>query len=409
MADLIKEAYRGGSDVTETAESVQSMDQVMLDRIIKETLHAIEQSKEDIFDIAESAKNEQRRCLSELDNIRHEVKGIIDQVDRLELMYKRARVRLMEVSREFNRFTETDIKAAYENAQKIQLALVVEQEKEQNLRRRRDELERSIANIEEMVKKADDLVSKVDLALSFLSGNLNQFNSSPQNSWTDQQREWMGGRIILAQEEERRRVAREIHDGPAQSMANVVLRAEFCEKLIEAKRPEIVKEIGELKGVVKDSLKEVRKIIFNLRPMTLDDLGIVPTLRRYSEEFRDREGMQTNVTVHGEERRLAPSIEVTVFRLVQESLNNIKKHAKVNTADVLLDFSEDRLELRIVDQGQGFDTAKIQKEVSGKQSFGLLSMKERVELLNGDFTIDSSPGHGTTVRVTLPLLENAQV
>jgi two-component system sensor histidine kinase DegS len=386
--------------------TTRSADKLMLDRIIQETLHAIEQSKEDIFDISESAKNEQRRYLSEIENIRHEVMRVIEQVDRLELMYKRARVRLMEVSKEFNRYSEADIKAAYDNAQKVQVQLAIEQEKEQSLRKRRDEIERSIANIEEIVKKADDLVSKVDLALTFLSGNLNHFNSQ---SWTAQQREWMGGRIILAQEEERRRVAREIHDGPAQTMANVVLRAEFCEKLIEANRPEIVQEIGELKNIVKDSLKEVRRIIFNLRPMTLDDLGIVPTLRRYAEEFKDREGIQTTVTVKGEDRRLAPSIEVTVFRLVQEALNNIKKHAKVDNADVILEFSDNRLQLRIIDTGQGFDSAKVHQEVSGKQSFGLLSMKERVELLNGDFELISSPGTGTTVMVTLPLEEGSAV
>jgi two-component system sensor histidine kinase DegS len=143
--------------------------------------------------------------------------------------------------------------------------------------------------------------------------------------------------------------------------------------------------------------------------MTLDDLGIVPTLRRYAEEFKDREGIQTTVTVKGEDRRLAPSIEVTVFRLVQEALNNIKKHAKVDKADVILEFSESRLQLRIIDTGQGFDSAKVHQEVSGKQSFGLLSMKERVELLNGEFELISSPGTGTTVMVSLPLEEGSTV
>ena len=145
----------------------------MLDRIINETLNAIEHSKEDIFEIAEAAKGEQRRLQNELENLRNELKHVIDQVDRLELMYRRSRVRLMEVSRDFNKYTEEDIRAAYENAQKIQVQLAVEREKEQNMRKRRDELERSIAGMDNMVRKADDLVSKVDLALSFLKGNMN--------------------------------------------------------------------------------------------------------------------------------------------------------------------------------------------------------------------------------------------
>ena len=379
-----------------------TLDQVMLDRILKETLSVIEQSKEDIFNIAESAKGESRRLLSELDKVREEIKHVIDQVDRLELMFKRARVRLMEVSKEFSRYSEMDIKSAYDNAQKVQLQLAVEHEKEKNLRKRRDELERSMCNVEEMVKRADDLVSKVDLALSFLGGNLNLFNSQT-NMGNEQQRQWMGGRIILAQEDERRRVAREIHDGPAQAMANVVLRAEFCEKLLDAKRPEIREELSELKNVVKQSLKEVRRIIFNLRPMTLDDLGLVPTLRRYTEEFKDREGISAIVKVRGEEIRLQTSMEVTVFRLVQEALNNIKKHAKVDRAEVKLEFLDSAVKLEIVDQGEGFDPVKVHEEVSGKQSFGLLSMKERVELLDGEFELVSAPGQGTTIRVSIPI------
>lgn len=382
-------------------EAQVTVDQVMLDRIINETLNAIEHSKEDIFEIAEAAKGEQRRLQNELENLRNELKHVIDQVDRLELMYRRSRVRLMEVSRDFNKYTEEDIRAAYENAQKIQVQLAVEREKEQNMRKRRDELERSIAGMDNMVRKADDLVSKVDLALSFLKGNMNFFNSNPNAS--TQERQWMGARIILAQEDERRRVAREIHDGPAQAMANVVLRAEFCEKLLENKRPEINKELTELKEVVKQSLKEVRRIIFNLRPMTLDDLGLAPTLRRYAEEFKEREGLETVVTVRGEDRRLDPSVEVTVFRLVQEALNNIKKHAKADRATVVLEFGKERLNLRVIDKGRGFDPVKVHKEVAGKQSFGLLSMKERVELLNGEFELTSAPGKGTTIRVSIPI------
>lgn len=378
------------------------LNNIMLDRILKETLAVIEHSKEDIFNISESAKNETRRLSSELEHIREEIRHVIDQVDRLELMFKRSRVRLMEVSKEFSRFSEADIKAAYDSAQKVQLQLAVEKEKEKNLRKRRDELERSMANVEEMVKRAEELVSKVDLALTFLSGNLNLFNTQV-SSISDQQRQWIGGRIILAQEEERRRVAREIHDGPAQAMANVVLRAEFCEKLLRANRPEVEEELGDLKKVVKDSLKEVRRIIFNLRPMTLDDLGLVPTLRRYAEEFRDREGIDAVITVRGEEKRLPASIEVTVFRLVQEALNNIKKHAGVDQAQIVLEITPQWVRLEVSDQGKGFDPVQVHDEVSGKKSFGLLSMKERITLLEGEFQLESTPGTGTIIRASIPI------
>ena len=254
----------------------EGLDYNVLDQIVRETMSAIELSKTNLFDIAETAKNVQKKMQSDLERFSIEAKQAVETVDRLELMYKKARVHLMEVSRDFNRFSEEDIKKAYHYAQELQVQLAVERERESGLRLKRDELTRSNVRVNEMSKKAEELVSKVDIALTFLNGNLAEFSQQMEGM---QQKQLIGGRIILAQEEERKRVAREIHDGPAQAMANVVLRAELCEKLLAADRAEVGEELKQLKGIVRDSLKEVRRIIFNLRPMTLDDLGLVPTLK----------------------------------------------------------------------------------------------------------------------------------
>ncbi|HOJ77799.1 MAG TPA: sensor histidine kinase [Bacillota bacterium] len=381
----------------------EALDFSIIDRIIKETMAAIESSKESLFDIAETAKSVQSKMQSDLEKVNEEVKKVIIEVDNLEIKYKHARLRLMEVSRDFSRYTEEDIKRAYAHAQELQIKLAVERERESGLRLKRDELSRSIVKVNEMAHKADELVSKVDIALTFLNGNLNEFSQQMEGI---QQKQLIGGKIILAQEEERKRVAREIHDGPAQTMANVVLRAELCEKLLTTNRDEVTTELRDLKKVVKESLQEIRRIIFNLRPMTLDDLGLIPTVRRYIEELKVRENFNVQLEIHGEEQRLKNTYEVALFRLIQESLNNARKHAKANKIKVNINTTETDISVSISDDGKGFDLEKVMNEAVGKESFGLLSMKERIELLNGSLNIDSTIGVGTTITVCIPL-ENA--
>lgn len=378
----------------------ESLDFNIIDRIIKDTMQAIESSKENLFEIAETAKGVQKKMQNDLDRVNEEVKQIIEKVDSLEITYKKARIRLMEVSREFAKFTENDIKKAYMHAQELQVQLAVERERENGLRIQRDDLTRSIIRVNEMSKKADDLVSKVDIALTFLNGNLNEFSQQVEGI---QQKQLMGGKIILAQEEERKRVAREIHDGPAQTMANVVLRAEFCEKLLVTNRDEVVEELHQLKYVVKESLQEIRRIIFNLRPMTLDDLGLIPTIKRYIEDLKERGYFEVVLELRGPEMRLKNTYEVALFRLVQESLNNARKHAQAKRVKVQINSSDTEITIRIIDDGKGFELQEVLSETAGKESFGLLSMKERIELLNGMLLINSKVGSGTEIYVSIPL------
>jgi two-component system sensor histidine kinase DegS len=378
-----------------------NLDFSTIDIIIKKTTAAIESGKEDLFDFSETAKEVHDRMLNELARIDQEAKRVVIGVDQLEVEYKKARIRLMEVSRDFTEYTETDVKLVYDEALNLQVTLAVEREREHTLRLQRDELNRSLEKVGEMVKKAEDMVSKVDIALTYLTGNLTNIGQQMENI---QQKQFLGGQIIQAQEEERKRVAREIHDGPAQTMANVVLRAEFCEKLLLSNRGQVVDELRELKHTVKGSLQEIRRIIFNLRPMTLDDLGLVPTIRRYLAELKEREYFTVDLEVRGEEKRLVTTYEVALFRLIQESLNNAHKYAQAKRVSVAIDTTERVVVVRICDDGKGFDLKRVMEQAAGKASFGLLSMKERIELLNGKITIDTAIGSGTKITAELPVV-----
>lgn len=204
-------------------------------------------------------------------------------------------------------------------------------------------------------------------------------------------------------EEERLRIARDMHDGPAQSMANLVLQAEIIERLIERDPSLVLKELADFKDGVRAVLEDTRRLIFDLRPMTLDDLGLVPTLRKFVREFGDKEGMNAQLRVVGEEIRLPRSLEPTVFRIVQEALSNVRKHASARNVEVFINFLGDSVVAVVRDNGVGMDLAAVEARLEGSQNLGLTSMRERAELEKGTLQIRSEVGKGTEIRAVFAL------
>ncbi|MFY9616021.1 MAG: sensor histidine kinase [Candidatus Dormiibacterota bacterium] len=203
-------------------------------------------------------------------------------------------------------------------------------------------------------------------------------------------------------EEERMRIARDMHDGPAQSMSNLVLQAEILERLVY--KPEaILNELQDFKNAVRNALDETRQLIFDLRPMTLDDLGLVPTLRKYLKEYSDKHGVPVRFNVVGEERRLPGNTEGTLFRIIQEALTNVQKHAHARGAEVTMSMSKDRVTATIRDDGEGFDIPAVEASLAHNRNLGLISMRERAELEHGSLEIKSQPGKGTEIRAEFKL------
>lgn len=377
------------------------IDVTMIDQAIQATLQAIEDGKQQIFSIAENARTEHQALEKELQMIQDQVRLIVTEVDQLERSYRQARNRLAEVSRNFGHHSEDKIKEAYDEAHSLQAKVTIVRERELQLRIRRDDLQRRLKNLEDTIVRAEGLVSQLALAYSYLSGDLQKIGIALQ---TAEEKRFLGIQVIQAQEEERRRVAREIHDGPAQMMANVVLRAEICERMLDLDTISVRKELQELKEMVRKSLIEVRQIIFDLRPMSLDDLGLVPTLRNYINHFQEKYKADIQFKVFGTIRRLEGSLEVAVFRVVQEALSNCAKHAEASLVMVQLEMTADRIRLQIQDNGKGFDVGSV---LSNRKDghFGLLGMQERIQLLGGDINFHSQPGRGTKIYISLPISE----
>lgn len=375
---------------------MENLDTKALDAIVKKTIVAIETGKNQIYEIYEVARQEVENAKKNVGIIKQSTIDVIFKVDELERQERFSRLRLVEVSRNFGVNSEENIKTAYDEAKNIQVELAVARSQEQNLRSQRDEMEVRLRSMQNTVAKAEGLTTQVGAVLGYLGDHMGGVVLQIESM---QQSQLFGSKIIKAQEEERRRVSREIHDGPAQAMANIVFRAEVCERLIDIDMERAKTELADLREQVRMCLKEVRKIIFDLRPMTLDDLGLVPTVKRFLDMAKERSGIISAVRLIGVERRLDSYVEVGLFRTIQEAVNNVEKHAQASEVNIVIEFRREMVSVTIEDNGKGFDTA----ENVGSESFGLVGMRERINLLNGQLVIKSAKNKGTKIIIKIQL------
>ncbi len=375
------------------------LDAASMDTIINKIILHIKESQEQIYDISEYTQNEYNCIKDELEEVKKSVAQLIGHVNKLREREKTARLHLMDVSKNFYRYKEDDIKRAYDRAQKIQVELAKMQSREQLLRDKRDNLERSLRRLQAMLDKAENMISHLGVVFDYLNQHLSAISSSIGEL---QQLQQLGVSIIKAQEEERKRVAREIHDGPAQLMANIVMRAEYILKLMDVNPENVRKELVSLQELVRQSLQDVRKIIFDLRPMVLDDLGLVPAINRYMEDYEKQYDIHVEVVFFGKQIRLPPATEVALFRVVQEALNNVHKHARAKHVLIKMEQLANKITILIKDNGRGFEPEAVGKN-SNRECYGLINMRERVQILNGEFKITSTPGKGTLINLSVPI------
>ncbi|HHY10499.1 MAG TPA: histidine kinase [Firmicutes bacterium] len=371
-----------------------------LEKILEETLGALEDGRNQIYEVAETARQERDRTEETLNGVRQEMDQAIYDVEYLSRQFTLARQRLYNVSKDYDDYTEDEKRRAYEEANRLREQLALAREREQSLRVRRDSLEQTFAKLQEIVEKAERLVSQVGVALNYLAGNLQDVDKEIKNI---QIREQLGQEILKGQEHERKRMAGALHDGPVQDLANVIVQIEICERLYDTGRQTEAREsFGGLKSIVQNSMKDMRRIIYDLNPMTLEDLGLVATVKNLLEELEKTSGIKTYLNVLGDEKRLESNIELNLFRTIQEALNNSRKHAKPETIEVTFEYLAHQVNVEVKDDGIGFSLEKAQHKIGSGKHFGLLSMQNRIKIIGGTLRIAAEPGKGTRILLKTP-------
>ena len=288
---------------------------------------------------------------------------------------------LQQVQGQLDKMPSQEIKAAYDSALDAQQRLFVMRGQLEKLQAEKTHLERFKSTLE----RARVSTGNVGASSSSGSGG----GKSPLASVE---------MLVNAQETERQRLSRQMHDGPAQALSNFILQTEIAMRLFDIDAVQARAELNSLKASAMGTFQKVRNFIFELRPMMLDDLGLVPTVRRYSDAFKEQMGLDISVTVTGNERRLEPYLEVMLFRAIQELLGNAARHSQGTIVKVMLDMGEERVRVSVDDNGRGFDPEVVQQGAS----LGLKLIRERAEMLGGSFEMDSAVGKGARISFAVP-------
>ncbi|MGB8982346.1 MAG: sensor histidine kinase, partial [Anaerolineales bacterium] len=209
-------------------------------------------------------------------------------------------------------------------------------------------------------------------------------------------------RVVAAQESERQRIARDLHDETGQSLTAIGMGLRGLSGKLGPGNKESQGTLHKLEALATDSLKELQRLISDLRPSHLDDLGLSAALRWYAGRIQEHSTISVRVDILGEERDLEDAVKITIFRIIQESLNNIIKHAQASHVNIHLRFEDKNVRISVRDNGIGFDLDRAKKNSASRPSLGLAGMQERAALLGGSVSVQSRPAYGTEVEALIP-------
>ena len=339
----------------------QTEDTNQLDTLSEEILKELEQKKRELQEIS---------MLIEQSQV---------EVNKLAQRNATATAHLQQVHGNFDSIPREDIRSTYDSALDAQQRLFV-------MRGQLEKLQSDQTHLQEYIARTDQVTQILD--------------GVPTSSKTPIQGNAFGTveAIIQAQEAERQRLSRQMHDGPAQALSNFILQTEIAMRLFDMNQDQAREELSNLKQSATATFQKVRDFIFELRPMMLDDLGLVPTLKRYVEAFKEQNNADIRLAVSGVERRLESYIEVMIFRAIQELMGNAVRHSQANKITVSIEISDTNVKVSVEDNGKGFDVDTL-LEGSG---MGVKVIKERVEMLGGHLEVDSMIGQGSKIFFQIP-------
>jgi two-component system sensor histidine kinase DegS len=329
-------------------------------------------------------------CRHELEQTQKELKEIVmlmeqsqQEVSRIQQRNASISAHLQQIQAQFDSASKADIRMAYDAALDAQQRLFV-------MRGQIDKLQSDHSHIEHYL----NILERVNQALE--SGDIGQVGSPEDQNTLAKSVEM----IIQAQEAERGRLARRMHDGPAQALSNFILQTEIAMRLFDIDQTKAKEELAGVKTTASSTFQKVRDFIFDLRPMMLDDLGLVPTLTRYVETYKEQSGIEVKLITTGMEQRFESYLEVMVFRAIQELLGNIALHSQATQVILQVDSSTQGVKISLEDNGKGFDVDKVQD----KGGMGLKVIRDRVQMLGGTMEIHSTIGQGTHILFQIPVV-----
>jgi two-component system sensor histidine kinase DegS len=330
-----------------------------------------------------SAKEELEKVRGEQDEISLLVEQSQGEVDKLTERNALITARIHQLHTNFDTVPREDIRAVYDEAQDAQQRLFT-------MRGQVEKLSGGLA----ILQRFEGFLTRT-ISLIEQTQGLKRSGTAPMTDSVIQ-------KVITAQEEERRKISRQMHDGPAQGLANFILQAEIAMRLFEVDQNKAREELVNLQQTAGSTFDQLRDFIFDLRPMMLDDLGLIPTIRRYLNAFKEKTDLDVNLVVTGTERRLEEHYEVLVFRAFQEVLASVRGRSGASKVKVTVDVRDEQVRMSIEDDGQPAEPqARGEGAVSGPER-DLQELRDRIDQVGGTTEVQRTPGQGTRVSISIP-------
>ncbi|HEY90015.1 MAG TPA: sensor histidine kinase [Thermoflexia bacterium] len=348
-----------------------------------------ENTSSQFLESIQQQRSKLQRDLKEVDML---IQQTTSEVDRLVRKNSQAAALVRQIDVQIDIAPREDIQSAYQGLIESQRRLFTMRGQLEKLQSGQQYKTSLLNNYNEILKRTDSL----DAA----SGEEEQEQPSEKALVIS---------VIEAQERERQRLSRQMHDGPAQSLTNLVLQAEICERLFDVDRDRAKVELAELKADVISTFQKVKKFIFSLRPMMLDDLGLTPTLRRYVAGLKESGLIPITLQISGKEQRLASYKEVTIFRVVQELHHIASRYGNASTVKVDLEMDEKQVRVTVEGDGSSFELGNTDTLATAEaKRLGLPTLRERIEMLEGKISFETEGEQGLRTTFTLPIEEGGE-
>lgn len=356
----------------------------------REEFFTEDNAKDEIVELLTENLSSTKRRLSE---IKDQIEQIQMTVDKEQQRYSGIAAELKTVKENLDTVPREDIRDKYDEALEVRFRLAT-------MRGQLEKIEGQYDYLEKQQGTYSQILSGLE-GVDFLE-TIEDDGSGTARSGVD-----IVG-IINAQEEERKRLSRVMHDGPAQSLTNFILQAEICQRLFDRDPERAAAELDNLKTNASRTFQKIRDFIFDLRPMMLDDLGIAATVRRYSESFGEKNDIHTEYEIINEERRMENYREVFIFRTIQELMSMTRDYGAATEVKVRLDMSTDPIKIVVDDDGKGFDSDIVFETdddsiIEDVRISALILLRNKVSLVGGEMTVQSDETDGTVIRIEVPI------
>ena len=373
------------------------LDDDVLSKMLDKTVTIIEDHKAQFFEIYQVTKSEITSTQKQLDNLQSQTLQSMNRIDSLMSQEQLSKQNFAKVSSSPN-VSEDELKDSYEQVKKIQIALDIERDRWQKLGIQGDKTERRLKILNSRLKQTEELSLAIGTVMHYLSTKIKGFVYSEY--YIKPKEKSINAQIIQAQEAERHRLARELHDGPARSVENMTAQLSSAEILETSDLSKLKQNIKDMKLQLDECLNSIHQIMFNLRPLALESVGLSAAVKQLTTRLNERDILNVSFKVDGNEILLPKYVEIVVFRIIQESLNNVVRHSGVRQAQVRLLYSPSALSILVADEGKGFDSdnnMKIQQSILNNKKldirnteyykdneidncyYGLLGMYERAK------------------------------